>query len=157
MQKLIQRLPIIVVISAFCMTVCFFIESRQVKKRVNSEITGAEKVSAGQLPISQKLPEKDRQLVARVFDAPEKLDAVEAVSRSNIQGVEPVCHPPLMSKTADGGATRIEIQPPETNTPYFHKDFESLRTDAVSNPDSVQNRTTVTALMQMRQRRLEQK
>jgi len=153
MQKFIQTLPIIVVIAALSIIIYQISEERQAKKKPEPSITVAQKVTADQLPISEELPEKDRQLVARVFDAPEDLDASIIASVSATAALVSTARPVRLSEIEPVQPVKAEPLSDEWE-PYFKKDFESLRTDAVLNPDSEQNRAVVKTLMQKRQQRL---
>lgn len=152
MQKIIHALPVVVVMAAISIIGYQIVESRKAKKKPEPTVVVAEKVTAENLPISKELPEADRQLVARVFNTPEELDAAAVVPETRGAVKTSVVHPVLLSEV------KFSEQPETTVTadwnPAFQKDFESLRTDAIRNPDSEQNRTTVNTLMQKRQQRL---
>lgn len=156
MQKIVQSLPILVVAVAVGIIAYQIAEHRRIKAESKPEIPVAEKVAAAQLPVATNLPESDRQLVSKAFASPETLDSSVTVQTSNsvarpaerpvlLSEIEPV-KPPVATNSATGGQDA-----------YFQKDFESLRTDAIRNPDSPENRATVTALMLKRQQRLGQK
>jgi len=154
MRRILNGLPIAVVVAGTVLLAYQIAEHRKVSKKPVAEIAQVQKVPEGRMPGSENLPEKDRLMADRVFSAPETLDADSAASVSNTGAVEAVSHTQPMSEI-------LPVQPPEeglrdteTNPPYFHNDFASLRTDAVRNPDSPENRATVNALMLKRQQRL---
>lgn len=156
MQKIVQSLPILVVAVAIGIITYQIAEHQRIKAASKPENPVAEKVATDQLPVATNLPESDRQLVSTAFASPETLDSAVAVQGSN-SVVRPMERPVLLSE--------IEPVQPAVSTnsatggqdAYFQKDFESLRTDAIRNPDSPENRATVTALMLKRQQRLGQK
>lgn len=170
MQKIIHGLPVVVVITALIMIGHYIIEERKAKKPPEPGVVVAEKVAAENLPVSETLPEADRQLVARVFNAPEELDAATAVPAARPAEKTAVTEKPNAATVASTASPQAEKAPallsevePSTQSktpvsadwkPAFQKDFESLRTEAVRNPDSAQNRATVNTLMQKRQQRL---
>lgn len=155
MQKIIQSLPVIVIVAALSVIIYHVIEERQVTKKPEPAVAVAEKVAAENLPVSANLPEADRQTVSRVFNTPEQLDAALTVPTPVSAEKLSVAHPALLSE-----AKSVEVAKTPVSTdwnPAFQKDFESLRTEAIRNPDSEQNRDTVKTLMQKRQQRLAQK
>lgn len=147
MQKIIQILPLVVIGVAVGMIAVHIVERQKEKAEAKPSITVAEKVA--QLPVNSQLSETDRQLAERAFQAPEELDS--AIASNSLVSPVPPQRPTMMSE--------VNVQEPTNRAPagddqYFQKDFESLRTDAVKNPDSEQNRATIKKLMEMRQRRL---
>lgn len=152
MQKIVQGLPILVVIAALGLIGFHAIESRKAKKKPEPAVVSAEKLTAENLPVDQALSESDRKLVFRAFDAPEELDAAAVVPENQATDQLFAVHPALLSEIEPAEPFRKSVTA-EWN-PSFQKDFESLRTEAVRNPDSEQNRATVNALMQKRQQRL---
>lgn len=75
----------------------------------------------------------------------------------------PVCTLPtgkerqLLSDIEKPSAPQPLAEPVKAEELYFWKDYSSLRTDAIRNPNSAANRAGVVSLMQARQRRLGQK
>lgn len=152
MHKIIHGLPVVVVIAALIMIGDYVAEERKAKKKPEPTVVAAEKVAAENLPVSETLPEADRKLVAHVFNAPETLDTATVVPDTRAAEPPAVTHPALLSEVASFAQAATPVT--ADWNPAFQKDFESLRTDAIRNPDSEQNRTTVNTLMQKRQQRL---
>ena len=63
-------------------------------------------------------------------------------------------NPSLFSEKDLSGGPRQSGEPTQVGDLYFWEDFASLRTDAVRNPDSEQNRATIEAIFQKRSQRL---
>lgn len=53
----------------------------------------------------------------------------------------------------DNQQSAMEQEPVPVESLYFHKDYQSMRKEEISNPDSKENREGVVALLKMRQRR----
>jgi len=160
MQKIVQGIPVVVIIVATGMLIYSFVEHRKETEnlRTDSATTAVEKVTADRLPIAAELPVADRRLAEQAFKSPEKLDASEPGTSADTgtPAGRPPERPLLLSAIEPDESSPF----PAANTVgnqdrYFQKDFESLRTDAVRNPDSAQNRATVKTLMQKRQQRLD--
>jgi hypothetical protein len=153
MQKIVQSLPILVIAVAIGIIAYQVAEHRRIKAEAQAEIPPvAEKVTADQLPVATNLPALDRQLVSKAFASPETLD--QASVTSSTEAVQrPATRPTLLSETMSAGSPEA-VETDGHQDAYFQKDFESLRTDAVRNPDSEQNRATVNTLMLKRQQRL---
>ncbi len=152
MQKIIQALPILVIVVAIGIITYYVVEDRKAKQEPEPKVTVAEKVLAKDLPVSEELSEADHQVVSKAFASPEDLDAPaspEAVTVKPASKMEPIPFP-----EAELSEKSIVSKPEDTTPPYFHDAFASLRTDAVKNPDSTQNRATVKTIMQKRQQRL---
>lgn len=152
MQKIIHWLPVVVVITALVMIGYYVVEERKTRKKPEPDTVVAEKVSAEKLPVSETLPDADRRLVAHVFNAPETLDTATVVPDTRTAEPPSETHPALLSEVQSSAQPATPVT--ADWNPAFQKDFESLRTDAIRNPDSEQNRTTVNTLMQKRQQRL---
>jgi len=150
-------LPVVVIAAGIGISTFWIIDDHKSKNDAVAPAVTAQTVSAGQTIAAEGLTTQDHCLVQRVFNSPEKLDADGAVSLSNTDVVEAVRHPLLMSEIEPVQPIAVAAYTTENRPLYFQKDFESLRTDAVRNPDSAQNRATVSALMQKRHQRLEQK
>jgi hypothetical protein len=128
------------------------VEERQTKKKPESSVVVAEKVSAENLPVSEELPKADQQLVSRAFNAPEALDAAPVVLESRAITSVSAAQLRLLSEAEPSTRPRTPVS--TDWHPAFQKDFESLRTEAIRNPDSPENRATVNTLMEKRQQRL---
>jgi len=153
MQKIVEMLPIIVIAVAVGFITLHIVEKRRTKEEPGPEIAVAKKVT--QLQLADDLSTSDRRIAERAFHAPEEMDAVSTASAEANVAVRPPERP------SGSLLSEMEFVEPETlgpagNDQYFQKDFESLRTDAVRNPDSAQNRATVNRIMQIRQQRLQQ-
>ena len=157
MQKIVQILPIVVVIAAIAMITYYVVEDRRKDVKEEPAITVAEKIPASQLPVSDELTEADQQIVSRAFEAPEELDTAENPTRTPRPELLSVKEKPTgrLSEISTP-VSMAEAKPADTTPMYFVDDFSSLRTDAVRNPDSEQNRTTINTLMKKRQQRLAQ-
>lgn len=155
MQKTIQSVPLLVIAVGVGIIVYHVVEDRKAKKVPEPVATVAEKMPASQLPVSDELTEADQQIVSRAFEAPEELDTAESPTltlRSEPFSVKE--KPTGRLSEISTPVSLAEAKPADTTPMYFVDDFSSLRTDAVKNPDSAQNRATVTTLMQKRQTRL---
>jgi len=61
--------------------------------------------------------------------------------------------PKLLSEVKRPEKKREKPEPVAAEDLYFWKDYESLRTDAIRNTDSKENRAGIVALLKARQRR----
>lgn len=101
-------------------------------------------------------PAAERDVLDAALESPEAMDR----AATDAEPAVPVCPLP----TGSGRHLLSDIEKPPTPQPlkepvkienlYFHADFASLRTEAVRNPDSPENRAGVVSLMKARQRRL---
>ncbi len=155
MQKIVQSLPIIVLLAALGVIGWHIIEARKAKHILEPCVYVAEKTDAENLPVAENLPKADRQFVLRAFNAPEELDTALIALETRSVDKAAVVHPALLSEIEPSLAVKKSVT--ANWKPAFQKDFESLRSEAIRNPDSEQNRTTVKTVMQKRQQRLAQK
>ena len=132
-----------------------------VASRQKAEPKDAEPVVAGRSV-------EDQQLLDSVLESPETLDGKSFGVRRQPKGdgalasAVPVCTLPtgkerhLLSDVEKPPAPRPLAEPVAADSLHFRKEYASLRTDAVRNPNSPENRAGVVSLMQARQRRLGQ-
>jgi len=128
-------------------------------------------LSRSSTPNSER-SEEDQTLVDAVLESPEKFDEAvvesaepkeEAGAIESVNPAVPACTLPvgkdrhLLSDIEKPPAPQPLKEPVAAESLYFWKDYASLRTDAIRNPDSAENRAGVAALMKTRQRRLGQK
>lgn len=71
--------------------------------------------------------------------------------------VEPLIRPQLLSEVKKPMRVNVVREPVAAESLYFWKDYASLRTEAVRDPDSEENRAGVVSLLQARQRRAGEK
>lgn len=116
-------------------------------------------IDAQDTPI--KAPETREGLIDRIQKDPEEWVATEELRRASqvapaVASSPPSPHirrnPSLFSEKVLPDDPRP--QPTDVSDLYFWEDFASLRTDAVRNPDSGQNRATIEAILQKRSERL---
>jgi len=87
----------------------------------------------------------------------------EAERHAALASAVPVCTLPtgkerrLLSDVEKPPAPQPLKEPVPVESLHFHADYASLRTDAIRNPNSPENRAGVVSLMEARQRRLGQK
>ncbi len=113
--------------------------------------------------------EADQQLLDSVLESPEVLDGEDLATKERKGhkkgegSTVPVCTLPtgkdrqLLSDIEKPEAPRPLEEPVAADSLHFREDYASLRTDAVRNPNSPENRAGVVSLMEARQRRLGQK
>ena len=117
--------------------------------------------------------EADQAFLDAVLESPEVLDGEglatrntkihEKVERVGEAPTVPVCSLPtgkdrhLLSDIEKLSAPQPLKEPVAAESLHFWSEYASLRTDAIRNPNSPENRAGVVSLMQARQRRLGQK
>ena len=113
-------------------------------------------------------PVAEQEFLDSVLESPEMLDgesltAKVAEERGTGEAGVPVCTLPtgkerhLLSDVEKPPAPQPLKEPVSVESLHFHADYASLRTDAIRNPNSPENRAGVVSLMEARQRRLGQK
>ena len=147
MQKIIQILPILVVVAAISMIAYQAAEHHREKTEQATEQRPAtsEKLPAAELPVANNLPEIDRQLTKKAFKSPETLDSAVVTER-------PATKP--HSQQSDSmmylSDEKAEHSLPVTDgdqDAYFKKPSEALTSDTLRDPDSEQNREIVESLL----------
>jgi len=124
-------------------------------------------------PVVAARPVAEQEFLDSVLESPEVLDgAAGQASGRRHEASEPEgqAESPLYEVTLPTGRERhllSDVVKPEAPRPlkepvsadslHFREDYASLRTDAVRNPNSPENRAGVVSLMEARQRRLGQK
>ena len=110
--------------------------------------------------------EGEQAFLDSVLESPERLDGAVAESAVPVgQAGSPryeVTLPTgkerhLLSDVEKPPAPQPLKEPVPVESLHFHADYASLRTDAIRNPNSPENRAGVVSLMEARQRRLGQK
>lgn len=116
-------------------------------------------------------PAAEQGFLDTVLASPEALDGERAegpgvrrqpTGDTALTPAVPVCTLPtgkerhLLSDVEKPSAPQPLAEPVAADSLHFRQDYASLRTDAVRNPDSPENREGVVSLMEARQRRLGQ-
>jgi hypothetical protein len=106
----------------------------------------------------------EQDFLDAVLESPERMDAkiLTPNEQQESQHKTVACSLPtgkkrhLLSDVKRSSSPLPKREPVAAESLYFWKDYASLRTDAIRNPDSAENRAGVVSLMKMRQRRLGQ-
>lgn len=104
----------------------------------------------------------DQGLVDSVVESPERLEASVMESVGDLQAEAPSPEsvdsprPQLLSEIEKPLLSQAKPEPVSIETLHFWSDYESLRADAIRDPESAENRAGVVSLMEARQRRLGQ-
>ena len=111
-------------------------------------------------------PAAEQGFLDSVLESPEVLDGESLATKERRDHKEgssvPVCTLPtgkerhLLSDVVKPEAPQPLEEPVAADSLHFRKEYASLRTDAVRNPNSPENRAGVVSLMKARQRRLGQ-
>ena len=157
MRRILHLLPVLVVLAGIGIITHYAMESRNQKKE--QEAAKVEEPPAA-APVADTLAPMDQALVNQVFDDPETLDSVpepvpaKALDHHASLANRPPLMPPKIEET-DKREAYLESDAMKAAPPYV-KGFASLRTDAVRNPDSEQNRAAVRSIMKKRAQRISQ-
>jgi hypothetical protein len=153
MKRIIQFLPLAVVFIGIA-TIIYYVRDHKIKKTIARELVYPE----ASAPESENMTPTDQDLVQSVFDNPQEVDALPAHNASALAREMLVNRPALMPATLENTSehgvyldlAKMREEPPMAES------FYSLRTDAVRNPYSEQNRAAVNSIMKSRQKRISQ-
>ncbi len=158
MRRIIHILPILVVMAGIGIIVYYAHEDHNQKK-------ARDEAAAQSIPIEAKAPEskhfspKDWQLAQTVFGAPSSLDAQTNAIQSVV--VDPNANlanrPALLSSKTQPVTQKDYSDLPQMQVPPpYVEDFMSLRTKAIRDPESAQNRKIRKDIATKRQKRIRQ-
>jgi outer membrane biosynthesis protein TonB len=112
-------------------------------------------------PVVQSAPSRpatEQALVDSVFESPEQFEAVAVVAEDPapvLSEQEATPRPKLLSEVKKPQPS-ARPEPVDITTLHFWKEYASVRTPAIRDPDSAENRAGIISLMKARQQRLGQ-
>lgn len=151
MKRLLNILPLIICVIGTGIIVFVIKEHWESKQEDASEYVKPLPATA---PDAETFSPQDRKLAGQVFDNPGLLDSRSTPASSAIAIHDKDARPPMMSAQFKG-IEKDDAEPKQVQQlSPFVESFVSLRTDAMHNPDSEQNKAVVKSIMGKRQRRV---